>query len=800
MKREKSIETRSALKILVGAAAACLVLGVLSWLIVESWLVTGEVGSEPHPPVFIADDLKNPAKPSTAKESIPPHNRPDFLEPEPSSTNDELILVDVQWFAPPITFPEEGITAPVRTTSGEVSGANFVFFSDHTVLRGKLPDGKYSYGETTELFFPASTRIWIEVVNGLAAITQASKRRADKVTVYYLIPIRLVADLGGGPDLEVLVRSQPESVLDTRNAYSKMIIVKHMEEQLVHVPALTLDMSRAASKPQPSEVSLIQSSLGDRHPEPNELVQLSLLPDVEVAVSLIERSKDDFVQSLSHVIGIDAATIHSSPDSYVHLTVQLRSWGGRNRDVGIDVAWPVDGVLQFKAPSVPLDGLSSVTVLASPKTRQRDSSAGITVAIGQTNLAKGLSFYELEAHVITYDWSVEIVVLDTENRPRPDFLLRVRAAWQSAGEVISLGPLQEQYTDSEGRFRFSHLPASIGSGFQLSSDVRIPRELNPDLKAEYWFSPTLKDLKIVLVVDAALNDPLVFHLPLPEKEGPDDSRLWQPCRYFVVPQSRDTKFDSDVRESVVDDAGRLITRVREPGEYSALLLTPQGEVFVTVRHNGKNSADFDVPLEPQKLVKLRCLDTGGSPLTGCIIFTSAIDPVTAWSVAMCENRGYTRHLFRQTTRRDGRAEFPCQYSRTDPANWMIFHKDYGLFAPLEIRGSVESGFELAGVTQLAAGSVELSVDATKRRTGLKYRACITSIYTLAEGQTSQALVGLGDIANLGTDPVTFKNLPIGTYLVTIILDSNGNFQPAGPGWTKVVEIKENEILKLTLPD
>ena len=45
----------------------------------------------------------------------------------------------------------------------------------------------------------------------------------------------------------------------------------------------------------------------------------------------------------------------------------------------------------------------------------------------------------------------------------------------------------------------------------------------------------------------------------------------------------------------------------------------------------------------------------------------------------------------------------------------------------------------------------------------------------------------------------FDRLPVGDYMLMIVVDYNGNFQPAGPDWTKTVSIKSGESVTTILP-
>ena len=270
-------------------------------------------------------------------------------------------------------------------------------------------------------------------------------------------------------------------------------------------------------------------------------------------------------------------------------------------------------------------------------------------------------------------------------------------------------------------------------------------------------------------------------------------------QHAVVPRSHVGKFDCDVGESTLKAFSRLLTKVREPGDYSALLVSDFGELSVSAHHGVKPNEDVRVQVGAYRTVHVRCTDESDAGLADCIIFTSGIEPLVAWSIAMCESRGYTRMLDRQTTRSNGSAQFPCQLSQLDPAGWTIFSASRGLCRPSNIEGSADEGYIIKGLKPLAGGSLTVTVGNASRRAGVKYYACVTPVYTNADGGTSQALVGLGQMIELAEASAVFDRLPVGDYMLMIVVDYNGNFQPAGPDWTKTVSIKSGESVTTILP-
>ncbi len=783
-------------RILVGVGALSLVIGTAAWLVVAAKRATQTQSGAHISEVAIAPPSGKKSGPAASDQSLAEAVSRGSEVP----SNGGLLTLEVRWLSTPMQFAEAGYRAPIAGASGVVEGAHIVLYEKHAVVVGELPDGRYTYHSTSELSFPYMAQVWFDVRSGAAEITESSRKRAQHVSVYYLVPVRILVHVPDETELEVSVNALPSSSVEVSQTYWSKFVASHLVELHENVPRLPLEFTRKFDMRVSAEFARAESSLGTRIPAPNELIELRFLGEAEVSITLVEASPGDFVRAVVQAIGVTEEAMVTAPQEYTRLSVRFSDWDPVGQMDLQEVGWPQDGVLRFRTPVPRADCRPTYTIHAHPRKTSRPNPRA-EVAVGTANVVGGSRFCDLKADVISRDGILTVTVQDENGVAQRDLLVRVRPMWSAVGERHFVGPMEEHYTDEDGEVVVHGLPRGAGGGTHVTTDVHLPRDLNPNRSGEYWFKAGDRKLRLTLVVKAAASSPFVIRMV--DRSNDTDTGLSArslPTRYFVVPRVPGATLEVDEGSRVVDATGRIVTSIKSPGEYAALVITPQGEVFLTARHDAGTSTDHELQVESSCSVTVRCLRSDGTALPGCIVFTSAVDPLIAWAIGKCESRGFTRHLVRQTTNASGRAAFPCQVANADPRKWIVFDRDAGLLRASKVGGSVEAGFEIIVDDPLPGGRVTLAVGSEHRQSNSKYHACITPIYSQSEERTSQALLGFGDVVVLDRDSVQMAHLPPGSYLITVVVEHDGMFAPMGAAWSKVIQVSADEATEVQLPN
>ncbi len=719
----------------------------------------------------------SPSGPARQPETPRSADGPDVDE-QPKPPNDapgeERQTMPVRWMTEPLEIPPEGIPFELRNSHQKENCTGGRVFKDHAVF-SPLPDGSYTWATAAPLKLATTHgghgRYSIIVESAKISVwVGRPSAKLPAIPLYYMVPVRLVANLTEGAEVAVTVLCVPDNSEDS--FLGSTYRLRHMQEQEVHVPRGRLMFRRAhGGAAQPN--APMTSSLGDRLPQANERIVLTPAATAKLVLTVVGQTEGWLERELNLPEDPADELTKRRP------TVQIKGWNGERGETSLSVPETLAQLTSIASGSFLLNEITlSLTPLTEDATvcvelRAPMTSAiwsyglgGKLIAFGEATLSAHQSHYSVDLTAVVSTGVVTVKVRDENGLPRAFQPVEARSL-MSGKQGAGLSYRGTLYSDGDGLIRFERVPVAPGAGLSL---------VCKHVRTSVYFAEGETTAEAEIVLDSDTVQPLVFEFiadALSEDERwrveprvQANGMLMRPgsseVKYAITTTSRNSLM-SATGKSHLDNRWWLYTDYVEPGPYTAILETPYGQYTVTGTHNRLASETVKVRLEPSKQVSITCVDADGKSLEQVVFWTTPQDAREDWGRAGDVAREYDPKFSRgrPITNKDGKATIWCRTARADPATWGYYHPDHGLMRVTQAGAPDEAGFRIT----LAPAGGDTATVIVKTPHGKGQCRIVLRLY--GPEDIFDARTNLGAVKPLEGEEVVFQGVPPGSYEIKL---------------------------------
>ncbi|MCQ3950166.1 MAG: hypothetical protein DPW14_10135 [Planctomycetes bacterium] len=545
-----------------------------------------------------------------------------------------------------------------------------------------------------------------------------------------------------------------------------------------------------------TRVYKLSDSLNGAPPREGDLVRIELAPGFLVKLQVQDSVGGVWEQGLRMAAEIQSkrAGREVAPE-HVPLGVNVVSQEpSKDHAVGVYHVGRPERILQagtvfvceFVLPKV-TDGAALLCTVVAMESSRRPLAEGRTVVRASDFLA------EVVAVPISYTWGGVIKVRNVDDRPVPDYRMRLRLIQRFEDSTQAKGLMSmETVSDAQGEVAVRGLMGKAGVYLEISGQsATLPLvEGRPAAKIEVAYDESGQPFEIVLRLGIEASCTLILVL---DGASADTSGH---IPYVIVPHQGNGHKQSDFSASPLRVDNRIYTHIQRAGRYTLLLGGALGLHSHTI--------DFDPSASSEAVIKVGPIHEFAVVLPakfeGARLLPPDLDEQTAWALGQMPIHEF-RQFFPRCLPFKG-TEYRLRASGTLPAVAALPHiclGAKGLFKVTSITQEKDGTRIVEQAEQKYASSFQCLLDPSISMDGASYHVGVSPFFQ-KQGNAVWVLSGLGANFKYQTS-ATFESVPLGVYafvLTSTSATTEGKARSLSARWSALVQVVEGKCAVVTM--